>query len=546
MNDGHRQPEGADDPPTRIAPATSSGNSTDVETPWRRLAPRTVLASTAATLGALIGVGIPTTIGLLIGGVGIGWILLWVLGSVLVLTAAVAGFEALRVRASRYRLRPDRLDLRVSLFASSTRSLPLRRIRAVDLNADLVQRRLGLASVRLGTGDQSGSRFVLNSIDLATAEQLRTMILGRAPDRTGAGTGRLATFQPSWIRYAPVSLGTPVIGIAAFGAVVQVADWFKAVPRLWGIVSETLGFVPLILQLLILLLVALVIGTVGSLIFFVEAWWGYRLDRDDSGTLHLQRGLLVRRSSSYQGARIRGVGLDEPVGYRRAGAAKLHVVAVGLDTQTEDGSQKPDSTTIVPAAPRAVALQVAAAILGTQLPTDLHAHPPAAARRRYRWMVLILIVLLALSAVPAIVASAFDGPTELWWLVALIAVFAVPSAWWTARDNIRGLGHLITDDHVVLRRGSIFRRTDVLQRRGLLGWNLRQSPAQRRADLVTLIATSAATPGSFRLPDLATVSARELQATAGPAWELLWRQAPSSQPNSIEAADSEHIDRRAR
>lgn len=515
-------------------PSTSSGTLVEeADAPWLRLHPRTMLASTAMTLGGIAGAGIPVAIGLWLGGVGIGRILLWVVGGIVVVTAAIAVFEALRVRASRYRLRADRIDLRVSLFASSARSLPLRRIRTVDINADLVQRRLGLASVRLGTGDQSGSRFILTSIGRESAEELRTRILGRAPSRTEAGTGRLATFQPSWIRYAPVSLGTPVIGVAALGAVVQVADWFNAVPRLWGVVTDVLGAVSLPLQILVLLVIAVLIGIVGSLIFFVESWWGYRLDRDDTGTLHLQRGLLVRRSSSYQGARIRGVGLDEPVGYRRVGAAKLHVVAVGLDTQQEDGSKKQDSTTIVPAAPRAVALGVAAAILGADPPTRLRTHPPAAARRRYRWSVLAVAAVLVVLAVPAVLWSTFQGSAGLWWLVVLGAVFAIPIAWWVCRDNIRGLGHLITDDHVVLRSGSVFRRTDILQRRGLLGWNLRQSPGQRKLGLVTLVATSSASPGSFRLPDVDPAAARELLATAGPAWELLWHPvsaAPDSEP----------------
>ncbi|WP_172836035.1 PH domain-containing protein [Microlunatus soli] len=497
----------------------------EVEQPWQRLHPRTVLASTAMTFGGVVGAGVPVAIGLLLGGVGIGWIALWVVGGIIVVTGAIAVFEALRVRASRFRLREDRIDLRVSLFASSTRSLPLRRIRAVDINADLAQRRLGLASVRLGTGDQSGSRFELTAIDRTQAEALRTAILGERSAATGDRVGRLATFDPSWLRYAPVSLGTPLIGIAALGAIVQVADWFNAVPRLLGVFNDALGALPIPVRILILLVVAVLVGIVGSLLFFVESWWGYQLDRDPDGTLHLQRGLIVRRSSSYQGARIRGVGLDEPIGYRRVGAAKLHVVAVGLDTTKEDGSKKEDSTTIVPAAPREVAVGVAAAILDADPPTSLQSHPHAAAGRRYRWSLLALIAVLIMAAVPAILWSALRGSADLWWLVAVLALLGIPISWWLCRDNIAGLGHLITPEHVVLRSGSVFRRTNILRRRGLLGWNLRQSPAQRRLGLVTLVATSAASPGSFRLPDVDPSDAHRLLATAGPAWELLWHAA---------------------
>ena len=467
--------------------------------------------------GGLLGAAVPVTIGLLLAGTGIGWIALWVVGGLVVATLAVWAYEALRVRASRYRLRGDRIDLRVSLFASTTRSIPLPRIRTVDLPADLAERQLGLATVRLGTGDKDG-RFELTALGTTTAEQLRATILGQ-PGTAGdaASTGRLATFSPGWARYAPASLGVPLIGLAALGGLVQMADRFNAVPRMWAVVHVLVGTVPIPVQVLVLVVLALVIGAIGSLLFYVEAWWGYRLDRDVNGTLHLQRGLVVRRSSTYLGSRIRGVVLHEPIGYRRMGAAKLSVAAVGVQTTSEDGKEKPDSTTIVPAAPRAVAAGVAAAILGIDIPTDLESHPPAAARRRHRWSAMVLAVVVLLAALPAMLWL-----PALWWLVAGLAVVGAPITWWLARDNVRSLGHLLTPDHVVLRSGSVFRQTAVLLRRGVLGWTLRRSPGQRRVGLMTVVATSAASQGSFRCPDVDGAAAQQLLATAGDAWDPLW------------------------
>lgn len=473
--------------------------------------------------GALLGAAVPVTIGMVLAGIGLGWIGLWVIGGIVVGTLAIWLYEGLRVRASRYRLRGDRIDLRVSLFASSTRSIPLQRIRTVDINADLAQRRLGLATVRLGTGDKDG-RFELTSVDADTAQQLRSLILGELASAAGdATTGRLATFSPGWIRYAPVSLGVPLIGLAALGGMVQVADWFNAVPQLWGVVQGVVGEVPLPVQVLLLVVIALLLGAIGSLLYSVEAWWGYRLDRDADGTLHLQRGLIVRRSSTYLGSRIRGVVLHEPIGYRRAGAAKLNVAAVGVQAKSEDGSEKPDSTTIVPPAPRDVAAGVAAAILGFEVPTELTSHPRAATRRRHRWSAIILGCVLAAAVVPAVLWL-----PQLWWLVGGIAVVGVPVTWWLARDNVRGLGNLVLTDHVVLRSGGVFRSTAVLIRGGVLGWNLRRSPAQRRLGLMTVVATSAAIQGSFRCPDVSGPAAQELVATAGEAWNPLWEAAPPS------------------
>ncbi|WP_152363765.1 PH domain-containing protein [Microlunatus speluncae] len=490
---------------------------------WQRLHPRTTLAGVVLAAGALIAAGVPVAIALLIGGVAPGWVAFWVGGSVVVLTAGAAVIEIFRVRATDYRIHGDRLELRFRLIGSSIRSLPLQRIRAVDLTADVVQRRLGLSAVRFGTGDQTGTEFRLIAVATETAEDLRTAILGEVAGRAGRDrTGRLATFEPAWVRYAPVSLGTPVIGIGVFGAATQVASWFDAVPTLWRTVSGLMAAIPLPLQILILLAVALVIGVIGSVALYVESWWGYQLDRDADGTLHLQRGLLVRRSSSFQGARIRGVTLLEPLGYRRTGAAMLRVVAVGVETSQQDESKHQVSSTIVPPAPRSVATAVAEAITRTPVPAELRAHPPAAAHRRYRWSAAIFVTVLALLAVPAILLA-----PELWWLVGGAAVIGAPVTWFLARDAAAGLGHLIIDDRVILRSGSVFRSTEVLAHDGLLGWNLKRSPAQRRLGLCTLVATSAASPGQFRLPDVAPAQAVELQRTSGPVWDRLWERSVS-------------------
>ena len=485
------------------------GTDQGVERPWLRLHPLTTIASIVFVGAIIVGAGVATAAAMIIGGISAGWTVFWVAVGVIVTTLVIAVAEIIRVRAMRYRITGGRLQLRVKFIASSTRSLPLNRIRTIDLTADLAQRWLGLTSVRFGTGDQSGSRFALTSLGRADAEQLRHTLLGGASTSAAggrAGVGRLATFDPAWIRYAPVSLAVPVLGAAAFGAVVQVADWFNGVPQLWGYVSAVLAALALPLQILVLALLALAIGMIASIAIFVEAWWGYRLDREADGTVHVQRGLLVRRTSSFSGARIRGVILDEPLGYRRVGAAKLRIIAIGLQPQQSDQSQQRDSSAIVPAAPRRVATDVAEAITGGPAPT-----------RRYPRGGMALFGLLVLAVIPPLVWL-----PELWFLVAGLAVAGLPITWWLVRDNVRGLGHRITADQVVIRTGSVFRQTVVLDRAGILGWNLRQSPAQLRLRLVTLIATSAAHPGHFRLPDLDPAEAPMVQRTAGPVWEHLW------------------------
>ena len=142
-------------------------------------------------------------------------------------------------------------------------------------------------------------------------------------------------------------------------------------------------------------------------------------------------------------------------------------------------------------------------------------------------MPLVLLGLLLSGArwwflAPAIVVAVSFVVWSLPWWVSATTVLATPVlVGWLAVDNSRGLGHVLTDSHVALRKGSLLPRTDVLRREGLLGWNVRRSPFQRRAGLATVVATSAGGRGSFRLPDVSGAQAAELMATSGAVWDHL-------------------------
>ena len=62
--------------------------------------------------------------------------------------------------------------------------------------------------------------------------------------------------------------------------------------------------------------------------------------------------------------------------------------------------------------------------------------------------------------------------------------------------------HQLTDEHLVVRSGSLGGRRDIVQRTGIIGWNLQQSWFQRRAGLVTLVATTAAGTQAYAAIDV--------------------------------------------
>lgn len=486
---------------------------------------RTVPAAALEAGGAVAAAAVPTGIGLRIAEVSWGWTLTWLIGGTVLLAVAAAVIEWIRLRCTRFRVGDERVEYVVSLLATRRTSLPRERIRTVDITANPAQRWLGVADIRMGTGDRQGD-ITLKSIDAARAETLRRELLRRVPgsdaavpeDGSAPEVGELARFRLGWIRFAPISFWTPVLGAGAFGVVLQVANWFGAENVVLRWISDRFQGVPLLAEIGILAVIALLIGAMASLAIFTEAWWQYTLEREPDGSLRIRRGLLIRRSTTFEELRLRGLVLVRPLGLRIAGAARLDVLATGLQQQDDD-SKASEPDTLMPAAPLAVAVRVAGAVLGCPVlepDQPLIAHPAAARRRR--WVRAALAVLAVTGGMLLLGALLTE---VLSWLALALVLPSAAFATWSAADNYAGLGHRATEGHVLLRSGSVARRTVALSRAGLLGWNLRQSPLQRRAGLVTLIATTAAGDGALRLPDVGTGQAIELLADTAPEWRRL-------------------------
>lgn len=503
---------------------------------WQRLDRRTIGASSIVAAGALAAVAVPVAIGLLLNGVGPGRVAFWTIFATVLGAAGTAISEMIRLAVTDYRVDTHRIEKRVRFLSSTTTSLSAQRVRTIELTADVVERRLGIATLRLASGETDGSRLTLSSLDRRVAERLRRDLLA---ERASADTEEIARLDPRWVRYAPVGVVTPVSGLVAFGLVFQVADWFDAVPAMLEWVWGRIGSLPVPLVVVGVVVAALALGAVAAVAVFVETWWGMRLERHRDGSLELRRGLVVGRHTSFDGRRVRGVTLYEPPGLRSVGAARLDVIAVGVGAGTDEEGASTQSPALVPGSPRGVPVRVAEAVLGEAVPavsghggpsvptgpghggasapgvTALRAHPRMARRRRAVRALLATAALTALAAAPVLVWP------WLWWVPVTVAATSGAVAAWAAVDNYRGLGHAVGPTLVVLRKGSFLRRTDVLIRDGILGWNVRRTPFQRRAGLVTLVATSAGGGGAFRLPDVDERAARELWSTAGDVWDHL-------------------------
>lgn len=492
------------------APSAGSGGALSADG-FERLDRKLVLAGALIAGVFAVAGAIPTVISLSGEFSSIGLTVALVLGGALLIVLGSALLEYLRWQATRFRVTEERFERHFQLLVTKRSSIARDRIRTVDVTANPVHRLFGLAAVVIGTGQQGSpgeARVKLDAVSRERAEALRVELLRRAavPHATPPpATAPIAVLDWKWAVYAPLSFLTPALGTAAVGAVFNFADWFGRpdelpliedlvrAAALYGIFAAAFG--------------TLVVGAIGALVLFVEMWWAYRLEREPGGTLRVRRGLLTTRSISFEERRLRGVEVVEPLGVRLLRAARVDVVATGMVQPS--GGQRTDHRTLLPAAPRAVADRVAAEVLREDVtPTSavrLTGHPRAAFGRRLRWALAPVLVLVAgLSVLAAVVGSA-GGEVVGGVLAALpigVALVGLPLGALIARDAYRNLGHGLSGRYLLARRGALRRSTVALRRSGVVGWTVRQSVFQRRAGLVTVVATTAAGSGAYAVPDV--------------------------------------------
>ena len=429
----------------------------------------------------------------------------------LIAVPVILAFGVLRWVTTRYRIQSGQIELRRGLLNKQTTTARLDKVRTVDLTAKIYHRVLGLAKVEISTGSSAKERLVLDSLRVEQGRRLRAELLHRLdpvvtglPAPTGApvdaaqvgdaasgplsgGDVELLRLDPGWVRYAPLTL----TGLASAAAIVGFASQGL---RTIGDESETLKsgvrWVGALAWWTDLLLVLVVVSGL-AVIAYVLTFWGFRLTRNQLGSLHTRRGLLTNRETSIDHARVRGIRFDEPLGLRLAGGRRLKVVTTGL--MHERGG----SDWLCPPAPAAVVTALATTIVPDEdaVAGRLGQHGPAARRRRLTRTVVPVLVLLA-ALVTGVLAWAW--PTALLTPLPILLVAAVA----LALDRYAGLGHRVTPEHLVSREGSLDRRRVVLDRVGVIGWKVEQSFFQRRAGIATLVATTAAGQQHYDLVDL--------------------------------------------
>ncbi|MGH3686759.1 MAG: PH domain-containing protein [Pseudonocardiaceae bacterium] len=471
---------------------------------WQRLDPRMLAVTPLRQLAGflpVIAVVVVIGVGQDLGGRAYGLLA----GVLIVLLGGL-----LRWLTTRYRITSERVELRSGLLFRNARSVPRDRIRSVDVTAGPMHRLFRLSVVKIGTGEQTDGvesrELTLDAISAAEADRVRQRLLApldRSAVSAAPSATELAVVRWSWLRFAPLTVSSLVALGAVAGAFGQLIGDVGADAVDVGDVRERLSTAPLWLGVAAFAVLVLVIALVGSVLIFVEAWWGFRLVREPGGTLRIRRGLLTARSVSLEERRLRGVEVVESLLLRLGRGARTIAVATGLGGRRGHGRGA-----LLPPAPRDEAHRVAGAVLAEDpSPTrvTLRRHPLVALRRR---LVRATLPVLAGSAV------LWFAPVPLWLPWATLGLLPVTVL--LALDSYRTLGHSLTSNYLVTRYGAGVRATVALQRSGVIGWTVSQSFFQRRAGLVTVTATTAAGHGGYRVIDVMTTDGLTIAEQAVP------------------------------
>ncbi|MCR1782802.1 PH domain-containing protein [Nocardioides carbamazepini] len=465
---------------------------------WQRLDPRMLLVHPVKEVGKFL----PVLIGLVVAGSasGVGpWTLLGV--------GVPVGLGVVRYLTTTYRITGGRVELRRGLLQRHTLSTPVDRVRTVDLSASPIHRVLGLATVVIGTGSvasDSDERLELDALPREEAARLRAELLHAVAPAGTAAPGVapepervVARFSARWLWYAPFS-GTVLVGLGAIvGVGLQLMESVEIRVSEDDLAAIGQSFVLTLVVGAGLLVTLLAVGG------YLVTNGGFVLSRHGTAW-HVRRGLLTRRETSIDVARLAGATLGEPAALRVARGRRVGAIVTGLS-----GDQA-SSAVLLPPAPRSTGYDVVSAVLGTAAPVTgaLLPHGRAATTRRYS-----RALLGALPFVAAVVAAVLAGaPGWLLPATAIPLVVALALAW----DRARALGHAFLDGHVVMRSGSALRTRDALAAGHVIGWNQRATWFQRRAGLVSLAATTAGGKGQVHVPDVPVSAAIALAEAATP------------------------------
>jgi putative membrane protein len=400
-----------------------------------------------------------------------------------------------------YRVAGGRLEVRSGVVNRTTRVVPLDRVRGVDLTAPFFHRLLGLVKVEIEAAAGGGDKAELSlpAVSRAEGEALRELLLGGARADTAGEPPALYRATSRLLALGGVTSGRYLLAPAVVvGVLLNFAEDLPGglVERGTGAVVDRAPTDPAGIAAAVAAggVLVLLLAAGGSLL--VD--WGFVL-RAEGDRLTAARGLLTRRMVSIDRERIRGLDVRDTPLRRPFELAAVTAVAAGVGGA---GGR----TTLAPAvrSDDVPALLRSVDPLAPSPGMPLAAHPRAARGRRFARALPLPALVTALAVL-----------LGSWWVASAalaVTVAAVP----LAVDRYRQLGHRFDGRRLAVREGSLLRRWTELDPTGIVSFELRRSPTQRRAGLATVVLHLGEGAGSRRALDAGAGQARTLLAQLQP------------------------------
>ena len=408
---------------------------------------------------------------------------------------------------------PSAVVVTRGLVSRSVRTVPNDRVRGVEVETPPLHRLFGLVRVRIDAAAGSAGKneeLLVDGVPRAEGDRLRASVLshrsaaapaegeasvdGEVPAETAEEV--ISRFDNRWLLYAPLVGSYLAVPLAAVGALFRFADELPRSlrPRLDGpdLSDGRLAVLVVVVGLVLLVLGAVVGAAVVN--------WRFRLVRRGASLVAV-RGLITRRHTELEIDRIRGCTVSEGLGMRWVRAARVSALVTGLGDAARRGQ-------LLPLGPRTEAWSLAHRLV--EDPGPLHRHPPAARRRRIVRAVTAGLLVTA----GGLVLLPLGGP---WWPLAVglvLTALGVP----LGIGRYAALGHAAGPRSFSVRSGWLVREQAVLERRAVVGWQVRQSFFQRRQGLASVTACVGAGSGGYTALDMAADDVASFTAAASGRW----------------------------
>ncbi len=429
----------------------------DVEVPWRRLHPASLLVNLVPTTWRTVTRVWPLLVAIVVQGSVQGAVDLGLIG---LFFAVAVGRTVLHFVTVRYRFAHGRLELQEGLLSRVERALDPSRIQNVAIVQNLFHRLAGLVELRVEMAGASGSTSdgLLSALSVEEAEALRVQ-LGRVGAHVAAPASEVeAHDRVGALEVIAYGVSAGRVGAAAVAIGFGLDVWNQLQPG--SAPTAQLGK----LAWLGLALVGIGSGYLLSVGSAVLRWYGARWWQTGD-VLHFEAGLLTRRRMDIPLGKLQTVQVSEPILRRWMGYATLL-----FDTAASGGPPVPGAVPTegcVPMVAREdVVDRVARAFPGLDTPIDGDLLPCA----------------------PATVRLAVFAGLLRWFAIAAVIHFATGLAWAWAALPVGGLlayldarrqGWRVTDRFIVVRRGFLSRDTWVLPREKVQSVRWTQGPLLR-------------------------------------------------------------------